>query len=145
LPEQIPTDGIHHVRLTVTDLDRSRDFYTGLLGFDVAVASPAKDDPEGADMYELLFGGVVMIRGNLLLGLRPVAPAGARFDPDRPGLDHLSFGVASHADLEDAVELLDEHGVTHGKITALPSFGIEVLSVEDPDGIQIELTAPLAS
>lgn len=145
MPGQIPTDGIHHLRLTVTDLDRSRDFYTSLLGFDVAVTSPRQDDPDGAEMYELLFGGVVMIRGNLLMGLRPMAPAGDRFDPDRPGLDHLSFGVASHADLEDAVTLLDEHGVTHGKITALPSFGIEVLSLKDPDGIQIELTAPLAS
>ncbi len=25
---------IHHIRLTVTDIDRSRAFYTGLLGFD---------------------------------------------------------------------------------------------------------------
>jgi len=145
VPGQIPTDGIHHLRLTVTDLDRSREFYTALLGFDVAVASPPKDDPAGAEMYELLFGGVVMIRGNLLMGLRPMASAGDRFDPDRPGLDHLSFGVASHTDLEDAVTLLDERGVTHGEITALPSFGIEVLSIKDPDGIQIELTAPIAS
>ena len=28
---------IHHIRLTVTDIDRSRAFYTGLLGFGVAV------------------------------------------------------------------------------------------------------------
>lgn len=34
MARQIPTDGIHHLRLTVTDLDRSREFYTGLLGFD---------------------------------------------------------------------------------------------------------------
>lgn len=142
---QIPTDGIHHLRLTVTDLDRSLEFYTGLLGFDVAMTSPPKDDPDGAEMYELLFGGVVMTRGNLLMGLRPMASAGDRFDPDRPGLDHLSFGVASRGDLENAVTLLDEHGVTHGEITAIPSFGIEVLSISDPDGIQIELTAPIAS
>jgi catechol 2,3-dioxygenase-like lactoylglutathione lyase family enzyme len=83
-----------------------------------------------------------MIRGNLLLGLRPVAPAGDRFDPDRVGLDHLSFGVASRADLEQAVRLLDGQGVRHGEITSLPSFGIDVLSFEDPDGVQLELTAP---
>jgi hypothetical protein len=34
--------------------------------------------------------------------------------------------------------------VRHGVITALRSFGIEVLSFEDPDGIQLELTAPVA-
>jgi glyoxylase I family protein len=33
--------------------------------------------------------------------------------------------------------------VTHGEITRLPSFGIDVLSFEDPDGIQLELTAPV--
>jgi glyoxylase I family protein len=52
-------------------------------------------------------------------------------------------GVASRADLEQAERLFDEHGVTHGAITRLPSFGIDVLSFEDPDGIQLELTAPV--
>jgi hypothetical protein len=32
--------------------------------------------------------------------------------------------------------------VTHGQIARLPAFGIDVLSFEDPDGIQLELTAP---
>ena len=36
-------------------------------------------------------------------------------------------------------------GVEHGEITRLPSFGIDVLSFEDPDGIQLELTAPVTS
>ena len=33
VPGQIATGGIHHLRLTVTDLPRSREFYTSLLGF----------------------------------------------------------------------------------------------------------------
>ena len=141
---QITVGEIHHLRLTVTDVQRSRQFYTGLLGFEVVVESPPPQDPAAAEVFKILFGGVVMIRGNLLLGLRPVAPAGDRFDPDRVGLDHLSFGVASRADLEQAVRLLDEQGVRHGAITSLPSFGIDVLSFEDPDGVQLELTAPAA-
>ena len=60
------------------------------------------------------------------------------------GLDHLSFGVASRDDLEQAVRLLDEQGVKHGEITSLTSFGIDVLPFEDPDGVQLELTAPIA-
>jgi catechol 2,3-dioxygenase-like lactoylglutathione lyase family enzyme len=141
---QIPCDEIHHLRLTVTDLARSREFYTTLLGFQVAVDSPPPDDPAAAEAFSVLFGGVVMARGNLLLGLRPVAPEGDRFDPDRAGLDHLSFGVASREDLEQAARLFDERGVKHGVITRLPSFGIDVLSFDDPDGIQLELTAPVA-
>src|SRR6266704_5790749 len=134
MPGQIPTGEIHHLRLTVTDVERSRRFYTSLLGFEVAVESPPPDDPSAAEVFKVLFGGVVMIRGNLLMGLRPMAPAGDRFDPDRVGLDHLSFGVASHDELERAAALLDERGVTRGAISALPSFGIEILPFCDPDG-----------
>src|SRR5262252_10028116 len=130
MPAQIPTGGVHHLRLTVTDLERSREFYTGLLGFEVAVESPPDDDPAAAEAFKILFGGVVMIRGSLLMGLRPMAPAGDRFDPDRVGLDHLSFAVPGHDDLERAEALLEERGVTHGPITALPSFGIEILPFE---------------
>ena len=144
MPGQIMTGDIHHLRLTVTDVERSRQFYTGLLGFEIAAESPPPDDPAAAETFKILFGGVVMIRGNLVMGLRPMAPPGDRFDPDRVGLDHLSFSVASHDDLEQAARLFDEHGVTHGEITSLPSFGIDVLSFEDPDGVQLELTAPLA-
>ena len=144
VPAQIPTGGIHHLRLTVTDVERSRAFYTGLLGFDVAAESPPPDDPSADEVFKILFGGVVMIRGNLIMGLRPMAPHGDRFDPDRVGLDHLSFGVASRADLEQAARLLDEHGVPRGEIASLPSFGIDVLPFEDPDGVQLELTAPMA-
>jgi glyoxylase I family protein len=141
---QISLGGIHHLRLTVTDVDRSREFYTGLLGFDVAVESPPADDPSADEVYKVLFGGVVMVRGGLLMGLRPVAPAGDRFDEDRVGLDHLSFSVASRDDLEEAVRLFDERGVPHGEITTLAGFGIHILPFRDPDNIQIELTAPVA-
>ena len=144
MPEQIPCGEIHHLRLTVTDVERSREFYTQLLGFEVAVESPPADDPSAAEAFKILFGGVVMIRGNLLMGLRPMAPEGDRFDPDRVGLDHLSFGVASRADLEQAMRLFAEHGVPHGEITTLSGFGIDVLPFEDPDGVQLELTAPVA-
>ena len=132
------------MRLTVTDVQRSREFYTGLLGFQVAVESPPPDDPAADEVFKVLFGGVVMIRGNLLMGLRPMAPAGDRFDPDRVGLDHLSFDVPSREDLEQAVKLFDEHGVTHGVITRLAGFGIDVLPFKDPDGMLLELTAPAA-
>ena len=142
MPEQIATGDIHHLRLTVTDLERSRQFYTRLLGFQVAVESPPDDDPSASEVFKILFGGIVMIRGNLLMGLRPMAPSGDRFDPDRVGLDHLSFGVPSRDDLEQAILLFDEQGVAHGEITTLAGFGIDVLPFEDPDGVQLELTAP---
>jgi glyoxylase I family protein len=141
---QIAVGPVHHLRLTVTDVNRSRDFYTSLLGFDVGVESPSADDPAAAEMNKILFGGVVLVRGSLLMGLRPVAPKNDRFDEDRVGLDHLSFAVPGRADLEAAVKLFDERGVRHGEITRLTAFGIDVLPFRDPDNIQIELTAPFA-
>ncbi len=141
---QIAVGGIHHLRLTVTDVSRSREFYTSLLGFDVAVESPPADDPSAAAVYPVLWGGVVLVRGGLLMGLRPVAPAGDRFDEDRVGLDHLSFSVTSREELDEAARLFDERGVPHGEITTLEGFGIHILPFRDPDNIQIELTAPVA-
>jgi catechol 2,3-dioxygenase-like lactoylglutathione lyase family enzyme len=143
MPDQISVGPIHHLRLTVTDLERSRAFYTQILDFDVAVETPPATDPAFEAVNAILFGGIVMTRGNLLMGLRPVAPRGDRFSADRVGLDHLSFSVSSRADLERAVRLLDERAIVHGEITPLPSFGIQILPFRDPDGIQLELTAPL--
>jgi catechol 2,3-dioxygenase-like lactoylglutathione lyase family enzyme len=140
---QIELGGIHHIRLTVTDIERSRDFYTSLLGFTVAAEAPASEDPKSDPTYPVLWGGCVMTRGNYLLGLRPVAKKGDHFDEDRVGLDHLSFNVESRAALNEAIRLLDEHGVTRGEVRELTSFGICVLPFRDPDNIQLELTSPI--
>jgi len=80
MPEHIGAGPVHHLRLTVTDIQRSRRFYTSLLGFQVAVESPPPGDPSEAETFRVLFGGVVMIRGDLLMGLRPMAAEGDRFD-----------------------------------------------------------------
>jgi glyoxylase I family protein len=134
----------HHLRLTVTDVDRSRAFYTQVLGFDVALEGPPEDDPDGV-VADTLQGGVVLTNAGVLIGLRPVdaTHAGDRFDPFRVGLDHLSFAVGSRADLDTAVQLLDEHGVAHGTIRELPAMGLAFLAAFDPDGIALELTAAL--
>jgi glyoxylase I family protein len=137
---------VHHLRLTVTDVERSREFYTGLLGFQVAMdAPPPTEDPHHDLTVDILQDGIVLANGDLLIGLRPVDADRARdrFDPFRCGLDHLSFGVPSMADLEAAARTFEEAGVEHGGITALPPFGIAVLPFKDPDGVALELTAPL--
>ncbi len=139
----IDLGAIHHIRLTVTDIERSRKFYTELLGFEVAAEAPASHDPKSDPSYPVLWGGVVMAKGNYLLGLRPVAAKGDRFDEDRVGLDHLSFNVESRAAINAAIKLLDERGVTRGEVRELTSFGICVLPFRDPDNIQLELTSPL--
>jgi glyoxylase I family protein len=137
---------VHHIRLTVTDVERSRAFYTELLGFQIAMEAPLPaGDPHHELTVDLLQDGIVMVNGDLLIGLRPVDTerSGDRFDPFRCGLDHLSFSVGSKADLEAAAQAFEERGVEHSRISDLPPFGIAVLPFKDPDGVALELTAPL--
>jgi catechol 2,3-dioxygenase-like lactoylglutathione lyase family enzyme len=141
----VDISGCHHIRLTVTDIARSLEFYTDVLGFTVLVRSPGDpEDPALRADPNQLYGGAVMSSGSLVLGLRPVAAAGDRFDSEKPGLDHLSFSVASRSVLEDVRAGLDERGVVHGEIKELTGFGIAIMSIDDPDGIHLELTSPLS-
>lgn len=143
---EISTSGLHHLRLTVTDLARSRAFYSDVLGFTVLAESPGSpDDPAVREDPDQLYGGVVFqAPGGLIFGLRPVAESGDRFLSERVGLDHVSFTVDSRADLDAAADRLAALEIPHGEVRELPGFGIAILSFSDPDGIHLELTAPLA-
>jgi hypothetical protein len=77
------------------------------------------------------------------LGEGATAPSEDRFAENRIGLDHVSLDIGSRAELEQAVELMDAHGVPHGTLNDLaPTLPIYVLAFRDPDNIQLELTAP---
>ena len=135
----ITTTGFHHVRLTVTDLATSRAFYDRLFGWPVAFEVPADADDATRASLGFLFGGLIYAVPGGLLGLRPVAPEGDGFSEDRVGLDHLSFTVASPAELDAAVALLDEVGAPHEGVKDLGTMLI--LEFRDPDGIALELSA----
>jgi glyoxylase I family protein len=134
----IPTTAYAHVRLTVTDLARSRAFYDDVFGLPVAFELPEDADEETRQQLWFLFGGVIYRLGDSLLGLRPVGED--RFTEDRTGLDHVSFAVPSHADLVDAVATLEARGVAHGGIKDIGAG--HVLEFRDPDNIALELFAP---
>jgi len=137
----IAITGMHHLRLTVTDIDRSRKFYEEVLGFEPVTISTGKpNDPDDPDQ---LFGGVVYSTPAGVISLRPVPDASEEFSPEHLGLEHLSFEVASRADLESALERLEARGVPHGEIRELPLFDIAILSFSDPDGLYLELATAL--
>ncbi|MDQ3054150.1 MAG: VOC family protein, partial [Actinomycetota bacterium] len=84
----IETTALHHLRLTVTDLERSKAFYSDVLGFEVAAESPGSvDDPAVRNDPVQLYGGVLFQTNGMLFGLRPIAAADDRFDSARVGLD----------------------------------------------------------
>ena len=129
MADSITLGPVHHVALRVTQLSRSIEFYTILFGFQTVAELP--------DV-------TILSNGTLILGLRGQAPAAGedRFDEFRVGLDHLSFSVASRADLDRAAQILEQRDVPHGAIEDMgPAFGLYVLALRDPDNIQLELTA----
>lgn len=136
--------GIHHVRLTVTDIARSKAFYRLLLGVDPVIDFTDEDPGSGAEIDpHRFFGGCTFAFCDQLLGLRPVALAGDRFDSTRVGLDHLSLGLRDVAALHQAAERLSATGVDHGAVVELPDLSIAILSLQDPDDINLELVAAL--
>lgn len=91
--------GVHHVKIPVTDLPRSIEWYGRVLDF-----TPTLEFPD-ADGVVLGVASTVPGFGDTLLGLRvnPQAAAGCRdFDP-------IGFAVADHAD----VKAWAAHGFDH--------------------------------
>ena len=132
MTDGITTGSVHHVALTVTDVERSVAFYTTVLNFQVLAP----------------IGPRVLLRNStmvLALGPAPHQPLrDDRFDENRVGLDHLSFATDHISDLERAIGLLEARGADQGEIKDLSPAGLPVyvLAFRDPDNIQLELTAP---
>jgi glyoxylase I family protein len=134
----ITTSSIGHVRLTVTDIERSRQFYESVFGWRVLIESPEGADEATREALSFLFGGVIYDLGGALIGLRPVATD--TFDEDRAGLDHIAFRIANKDELDAAAAHLDELGIEHEPVKDIgPSY---ILEFRDPDNIALELTAP---
>ncbi len=139
----IDSPGFAHVRLTVTDIARSKAFYDKVFGWPTAIdESGSVDEPGVAQDPAKFYGGTVyQTPQGALLGLRPAGSSS--FDPDLTGLDHVSFAVPSRAALDDALAALEEAGIPHGAITEFTEAGMAILSFQDPDNINIELAAVL--
>jgi catechol 2,3-dioxygenase-like lactoylglutathione lyase family enzyme len=122
--------GIHHVSVTVSDIERSAPWYSEVLGLAELME---EKHPDGAGY------GVVLGKPDwsMCVGIHTHdANEGERFSETRTGLDHLSFGVSSRAELTAWEARLTELGVEHSAICDLQGFS--VLVFRDPDNIQLE-------
>ena len=131
------TCGIHHIGLTVPDLDQARAFFCGVLGF---------DEVGGVPDYPSIF----VSDGAVLLTLwRAADPLTARAFDRRGniGLHHLSLAVADDAALDAAWEKVRAHpGVVVDAAPGAirPGSGTRHFLVFIPGGLRIEFAAPVA-
>jgi glyoxylase I family protein len=120
------------VRYQVTDVARSLEFYTRVLGFDVELRSGSA------------FASVT--RGNLRLLLSGPGSSGSRPLPDgrrqEPGGSNRFLLYVD--DLEAQMKALKDLGVTFRSGVEAGPGGTQV-QIEDPDGNPIELHQPPSS
>lgn len=117
--------GAHHVSLCVTDIERSRAFYGGVLGL-----------PE-ADRPDLGFPGAWYQAGAVQLHLivpPPGVDTGARPEKLSPIAPHLAFSIASYEATRDGLRAAGLDVVELGRAAGQ-------MWVADPDGNIIELIA----
>jgi lactoylglutathione lyase len=118
-----------YVGIRVTNLQKSIDFYTKLLGMKVT----------GRSKIEQTRGEVVGLeseKGGFALELNfyeDGSPYNIKYVAGE-GLDHLAFKVD---DLDKALEEADRNG--HGAILQMKADGNRWVYIEDPNGIWIEL------
>jgi catechol 2,3-dioxygenase-like lactoylglutathione lyase family enzyme len=135
---------LHHIAITVTDLDASIAWYERIFGVALRMEVP---HPGGTG--KILADDAM----HLVFALhRHDANGGEPFAETRTGLDHVGLRVPTRADLEVWQTHLEAQGVrpadpadrplTHSPIDDRP-FG-SILVFRDPDNVQLELFAPLA-
>ncbi|MDX6248509.1 MAG: hypothetical protein QOF10_1869 [Kribbellaceae bacterium] len=133
---------LHHLALTVTDLDASVEWYGEV--FDV---HPLMDIPHTGGVGRILADA----DRQLMIALhRHDTNDGGLCAETTTGLDHAGFAVATRADLESWQDHLEAHGVVRSETADKPLTQspiadepyAAVLVFRDRDNIQLELFAP---
>ena len=134
-------EGLHHVAIRVQDPGRSRRFYEDVLGLgfmEIPVSGDVVKEWRGAPAEGVLLATQI---GATLVILEPPLEGTAeddRFSERRIGVDHLAFGVADRATLEELVDRLNAAGVGTAGVELDPVLGKEYVAFRDPDNVQWE-------
>ena len=121
--------GVHHIAVIGTDYERSKAFYTGVLGFTVrSEVYRAERNPWMGDLE---------LNGQYVLELFSFpSPPARRSGPEQVGLRHLAFEVD---DVESAAEEMRGKGVLVEDVRIDPHTGSRFVFFFDPDGQPLEL------
>ncbi len=122
-------NGIHHVAIICSDYQKSKSFYTQVLGFKVI----AETYREQRDSYKL---DLALADGTQIeLFSFPTPPVRVN-RPEACGLRHLAFRVDS---VDEVAVYLGSQGVIMEPIRVDELTGKKYTFFQDPDGLPLEL------
>ncbi len=121
--------GIHHIAIICSDYERSKKFYTEVLGFEIV--REIYREARQSYKLDLMLNGVYCIE----LFSFPNPPKRVS-QPEACGLRHLAFKVNS---LDTSVKLLSQKGVSCEGIRLDEWTGKKFTFLTDPDNLPIEL------
>jgi glyoxylase I family protein len=122
-------NNIHHIAIICSDYERSKKFYTEILGFPVLSEHYRVD----RDSYKLDLA--VGDRYQIELFSFPDAPERLSY-PEARGLRHLAFAVSN---VEEDIAELSQKGVETEGIRIDELTGKRFTFFKDPDGLPLEL------
>ncbi|HKV09113.1 MAG TPA: ring-cleaving dioxygenase [Thermoanaerobaculia bacterium] len=128
-----PIEGIHHVTALASDPQANVDFYTGVLGLRLVKKTVNFDDP---GTYHFYYGDETGNPGTIMTFFPwPMARRGTR----GAGQATVTSFSVPEGSLGYWTERLERHGVLFE--SPRERFDEEVMTLFDPDGLQLELVA----
>ena len=126
------SQGCNHVTIVTKDIDRFIEFYTQI--FDAKVRA---DMDEGALRHALIDMGADFCLHPFQVTWRCEHEAGISEIFARGHVDHFALNIPDRASFEELRKRLVDCGASEGRVR---DFGmVEVMSFEDPDGMECEL------
>ena len=120
---------VHHIAIICSDYERSKTFYTEVLGCSIVLETFRKE--RNSYKLDLTVNGTYIIE--LFSFVNPPArPSG----PEACGLRHLAFSVDN---IETSIEFLKSKGVTCEAIRIDTLTDKRFTFFADPDGLPLEL------
>jgi glyoxylase I family protein len=130
--------GINHIALTVSDLERSTEFYDKVFAFIGFKRVEVPDSTQHAMKTQLK----AWVGPGYSISIRPSKGEFARRIHDRnaPGFNHLAFNAEDRSDIEKMYQLLNEIGATVLDAPAEYPYarGYFAVYFADPDGLKFE-------
>jgi glyoxylase I family protein len=137
VPSASQPRGVDHLDLVVTDLQRSLDFYNGLLA---PLGFTRNSEIEGERGERVVYIGG---SGGASVSLRAAQSDAhaAPYDRYAVGVHHVAFSAESHAVVDERAAWLRERGVEieSGPRTFEYTPGYYAVFFYDPDGIKLEI------